>query len=84
MKRALLPLAAALIAAPLAAQEGRTEQVAAGPQYRAGAVKRALLGRSYRELWTTPATVPVLDLATFAGGLTPTETGGGNQTLSLR
>lgn len=83
MKRALLPLAAALLAAPLAAQSGSVE-VAAGPQYRAGALKRALLGRSYRELWTTPATVPVLDLATFAGGLTPTETGGGNQTLSLR
>jgi hypothetical protein len=83
MKRALLPLAAALLAAPLAAQS-RTVEVAAGPQYRAGALKRALLGRSYRELWTTPATVPVLDLSTFAGGLTPTETGGGNQTLSLR
>ncbi|HEX6371189.1 MAG TPA: hypothetical protein VF006_19880 [Longimicrobium sp.] len=84
MRRALLPLAAALLAAPLAAQSGETVQVAAGPQYRAGALKRALLGRSYRELWTTPATVPVLDLSTFAGGLTPTETGGGNQTLSLR
>ncbi|HEX5872125.1 MAG TPA: hypothetical protein VFY65_16965, partial [Longimicrobium sp.] len=84
MRRALLPLAAALLAAPLAAQSGETVQVAAGPQYRAGALKRALLGRSYRELWTTPATVPVLDLRTFAGGLTPTETGGGNQTLSLR
>ncbi|HYR12317.1 MAG TPA: hypothetical protein VEQ60_31305, partial [Longimicrobium sp.] len=84
VRRALLPLAAALIAAPLAAQAGGTERVAAGPQYRAGALKRALLGRSYRELWTTPVNVPVLDLRTFAGGLTPTETGGGNQTLSLR
>jgi hypothetical protein len=84
MRRALLPLAGALLAAPLAAQTGDSVQVAAGPHYRAGPLKRALLGRSYRELWTTPATVPVLDLATFAGGLTPTETGGGNQTLSLR
>lgn len=84
MNRALLPLAAVLLAAPLAAQSEETREVAAGPHYRAGALKRALLGRSYRELWTTPATVPVLNLRTFAGGLTPTETGGGNQTLSLR
>lgn len=85
MRRALPALAALLAAAPLAAQQGgRTEQVAAGPQYRAGQLKRVLLGRSYRELWTTPVAVPVLDLRTFAGGLTPTETGGGNQTLSLR
>ncbi|MBW3570698.1 MAG: hypothetical protein KY467_06300 [Gemmatimonadetes bacterium] len=89
MTRALLPLAAAplaglLLAAPLPAQDGDTVRVAAGPQYRAGPLKRALLGRSYRELWTNPAAVPTLDLGTFAGGLTPTRTGGGNQTLSLR
>jgi hypothetical protein len=84
VRRMLLPLAAALLAAPLAAQRGEQATVAAGPHYRAGALKRALLGRSYRELWTTPVAVPVLDLRTFAGGLTPTETGGGNQTLSLR
>lgn len=82
MRRALLPLAAALVALPLAAQGEK--EVAAGPHYRAGPLKRALLGRSYRELWITPASIPVLDLSTFAGGLTPTETGGGNQTLSLR
>jgi hypothetical protein len=84
VRRVLLPLAAVLFAAPLAAQAEGTERVVAGPQYRAGALKRALLGRSYRELWTTPVNVPVLSLSTFAGGLTPTETGGGNQTLSLR
>jgi hypothetical protein len=85
VRRALPALAALLAAAPLAAQPGgHTEQVTAGPQYRAGQLKRVLLGRSYRDLWTTPVAVPVLDLATFAGGLTPTETGGGNQTLSLR
>lgn len=68
--------------APLAAQ--RTARVTAGPEYRAGGLKAALLGRDYRQLWTSAATVEVLDLGTFAGGLTPTETGGGNQTLSLR
>ena len=90
MRRAVLPALGALalaagLAAPAAAQApGDTVRVAAGPRYGAGPVRRALLGRSYRSLWTTPAAVPVLDLDTFAGGLTPTETGGGNQTLSLR
>jgi hypothetical protein len=84
MRRALPALASLLLAAPLAAQAGDSARVAAGAEYRAGPVKRFLLGRSYRELWTTPANVPLLDLRTFAGGLTPTETGGGNQTLSLR
>lgn len=82
MRRIAPALAALLLAAPLAAQD--SARVAAGPEYRAGSLKRLLLGRSYRELWTTPVAVPVLDLRTFAGGLTPTETGGGNQTLSLR
>ena len=84
MKRALQAAACLLLSAPLAAQAGDSARVAAGPQYDAGPVKRFLLGRSYRELWTTPVSVPVLNLRTFAGGLTPTETGGGNQTLSLR
>ncbi|HYJ80106.1 MAG TPA: hypothetical protein VEW03_10915, partial [Longimicrobiaceae bacterium] len=76
-------LAAACAAAPAPAQE-RTVTVVAGPEYRAGALKRFLLGREYRDLWTVPARVSVLDLATFAGGLSPTEKGGGNQTVSLR
>jgi hypothetical protein len=45
---------------------------------------RFILGDTYRDLWTTPIRVPVLDLRRFAGGLTPTKTGGGNQTRSLR
>jgi hypothetical protein len=81
---ATVVLAGVLLSAPLAAQRVDSTRVVAGPEYGAGPVKRFLLGRSYRELWTTPVSVPVLDLRTFAGGLTPTETGGGNQTLSLR
>lgn len=87
MRRTLLSLCAlglaAAAAAPAAAQ-GDSVQVAAGTRYRAGSVKRFFLGRSYRDLWARPVKVPVLDLDAFAGGLTPTETGGGNQTLSLR
>jgi hypothetical protein len=58
--------------------------VAAGPRYRAGGLHKALLGPHYRRLWATPIRVPVLDLATFSGGLTPTEKGGGMQTRSLK
>jgi Omp85 superfamily domain len=45
---------------------------------------RWLLGDTYRELWTTPVRVEVLDLDRFAGGLLPLERGGGLQTHSLR
>jgi hypothetical protein len=58
--------------------------VVAGDLYRAGSFHRALLGDNYRDAWTTPIKVPVLDLKSFAGGLTPTKEGGGAQTKSLR
>jgi hypothetical protein len=44
---------------------------------------RLLLGREYRSLWTTPVSVPFLDLDRFAGGLRPVSKGGGQQTKSL-
>lgn len=60
----------------------RTEAI--GPQYQAVALHRFLFGGFYRNLWTTPVSIPILDLATFAGGLTPVKEGGGQQTHSLR
>jgi hypothetical protein len=60
-----------------------TVEVGAGPEYAAGPLKRWLLGSDYRRAWTTPIRVPVLDLATVAGGLTPLSAGGGLQTKSL-
>ena len=69
-------------AVPIAAQDSVT--VVAGARYQAGGLRRLLLGHTYRELWTTPIKVPVLDLRRFAGGLTPSKLGGGNQTKSLR
>ena len=60
-----------------------TQVVVAGPRYEAGPLHRFFLGTDYRRTWTTPVRVPVLDLARFAGGLTPTEKGGGKQTVSL-
>jgi len=56
---------------------------AAGPRYRASGLHRFLFGREYRSLWSTPISVPVLDLRTFAGGLKPVSKGGGQQTKSL-
>lgn len=62
----------------------RIATTAAGAQYRAGLLQRWILGRHYRDLWTQPIQVEVLDLEATAGGLTPTRTGGGMQTQSLR
>jgi hypothetical protein len=62
----------------------RPVTVVPGAQYRAGWLHRALLGANYRDLWTTPIAVDVLDLDAFAGGLRPAERGGGLQTRSLR
>ncbi len=96
MRTASLPLAIALlaVASPAWGQEDRfprvsgaragdTVTVIAG-RYAAGGLHRALFGSRYRDLWTTPIRVPVLDLATEAGGLTPEQVGGGRQTLALR
>jgi hypothetical protein len=58
--------------------------VAPSPQYEAGAVWRMFFGTDWRDLWTTPTKVDVLNLQTFAGGLTPLRQGGGMQTRSLR
>ena len=76
-------LAAALVAGPLAAQDS-VVSVVPGPQYGTGWLHRFFFGKHYRELWTTPIRAPVLDLDTFAGGLTATRRGGGQQTRSLR
>lgn len=57
--------------------------VVPGPEYRASWWRSLFAGAHYRGLWTTPIRVPVLDLARFAGGLTPVEHGGGMQTVSL-
>ena len=73
---------AAQTGAPPAAQAAET--VTAGVRYGAGWLHRLLLGAHYRDLWTTPVRVAVLDLGRFAGGLTPLRRGGGRETKSLR
>jgi DNA repair exonuclease SbcCD nuclease subunit len=61
-----------------------TVLAAAGPELAAGRLKRALLGTAHREAWTTPISVPVLDVGAVEGGLKPVQRGGGQQTISLR
>jgi hypothetical protein len=70
------------LAAQSPADRGDTIE-APGPQYRASGLHQTFLGKEYRSLWTTPISVPVLDLRTFAGGLRPVSKGGGKQTKSL-
>jgi hypothetical protein len=67
-----------------AATPGSTLAVSAGTHYRAGWLHRAFFGDHYRDLWAARVTVEVLDLRTYAGGLTPSRRGGGKQTKTLR
>ena len=58
--------------------------VVASDKFKSGGFRKLMLGKNYRKEWVTPVKVKVLDLAKEAGGLTPTEMGGGKQTKSLR
>lgn len=58
--------------------------VVADPKLKAGGLKKFFMGKNYREEWTTPVKVQVLDLGKEQGGLTPVKQGGGKQTRSLR
>ena len=57
--------------------------VVPGERFRAGGFKRWFYGSDYRDLWTTPIEVAVLDLDRIGGGLTPLRTGGFGQSISL-
>jgi hypothetical protein len=58
--------------------------VAGAPYYKAGRFKKWLLGKNYRDEWTTPVRVQVFDISKEKGGLKPLKRGGGMQTKSLR
>jgi hypothetical protein len=82
-----LGLGLLVLSAPAAVAQsdtGRFVLVAPQPSYDAGAIWRFFFGSEYRDLWTTPTKVEVLNLQTYAGGLTPVRQGGGQQTKSLR
>ena len=61
-----------------------TVAVAINPDYRGGVLRNWFIGRGYRDAWTEPVRLPVLDLGAVAGGLTPRQRGGGAQTRSIR
>ena len=74
------------ITANLCAQNGSEKQfitIIPGKQYKAGWFHNFWFGKHWRDIWTTPIRVRVLNLSTFAGGLTPLKVGGGLQTKSL-
>src|SRR5687768_6702649 len=52
--------------------------------FRQNGSKTFWMGSNYRTEWNTKVTVPVIDLSTAFGGLTPVKKGGGKQTRSLR
>ena len=56
----------------------------AGSQYAIGKFGQFWLGKTYREVWDLPVTVPMLNLEEELGGLTPIRKGGGQQSNSLR
>src|SRR5512138_2833375 len=65
------------------APAAESTRVQAGAQYKANCVSQLFFGGQWRDLWTTPVEVPVLDLARFDGGLSPVREGGGLQTKNL-
>jgi Omp85 superfamily domain len=71
------------VALALRGEAAETRKVVADPQYAAGGVHELFFGKDYRDLWTTPATFEVLDLASEAGGLSPVRRVGGQQTKGL-
>ena len=71
--------------APGVANDGPATQTAVpDSSLAAGGFHRFWFGDGYRDIWTTTIEVPVLDLSAHAGGLTPTGTGSGMQSLGLR
>jgi hypothetical protein len=61
-----------------------TITIAAGKHYGRGRLHTFFYGKHYRDAWTTPVQIPVLDIGTAKGGLTPIQIGGSRQTISLR
>ena len=66
------------------AADSASVRTAAGPEYAASGLWRALWGTGYRALWAAPVTAPVLRLGPAApGGLRPVRAGGNFQTHTL-
>lgn len=57
---------------------------AANLNLKGSALSKFFIGKNYRDEWTTPLRLSVLDMGNELGGLTPLKQGGGKQTKSLR
>ena len=62
----------------------KTTSVITGAQYQAGKFKTKMMGQHYRKEWTTPVTLPYLDIGSIEGGMIPYAKGGGKQTDALK
>jgi hypothetical protein len=60
------------------------KKVIAGAEYKRSPFHQWLWGKDYRKEWGTIITIPILNLDSAYGGLTPVKEGGGRQTKSLR
>ena len=58
--------------------------VAGSTLFRINKGRTFWMGANYRKEWKTPVRVPIINMATEYGGLTPVKRGGGKQTRSLR
>jgi hypothetical protein len=79
------PNAASTVGTPAASPAAKPEvrTVVAGKEFDRSGKWRFWFGGGFRKAWATPIEVPVLDLATEAGGLTPLRQVGGLQTEGL-
>lgn len=85
MRGLLLSLVSCLFIFPgLYAQQKGDSATVAGGQFNDSRSRHKWMGTNYRKEWNTPITVPVLNMATEKGGLTPQKRGGGKQTKTLR
>jgi hypothetical protein len=75
---------ATILSSSLSAQVHGDSATAKGATFPMSNSATFWMGRNYRHEWNTPITVPVLNLSTEYGGLTPVKRGGGKQTKSLR
>ena len=60
-----------------------THTAVPGGRFRASSYGQWVYGKNYRQLWTTPVELPVLDLDEVGGGLSPMRPGGAGQSISL-
>lgn len=83
-RHAVLVIASLSLVRGAYAEGGATQKAIAGrPEYDKSGYYTFTFGEGYRKEWTTPFAEAVLDLKTFAGGLTPVRQVGSMQSIGL-